>query len=82
MSYKIYSLDNYNMPDKDPGNFIKQLAKEYDFWDYGYRVYLSAENPNATAQQIGIYAQLIALLSKIRDILMERARNLGLWIQR
>lgn len=37
-----YAFDNYL--DRD-GDFVKKLTPDYDLWDYGYRIYISKENP-------------------------------------
>jgi hypothetical protein len=36
---KYYAFDNYIDP--VDGDFIKKLASDYDFWDYGYRIIVS-----------------------------------------
>ena len=45
----IYAFDNYldwnvNNTAQVEGDFTKQLAKDYKFFDYGYRIYVSSEN--------------------------------------
>lgn len=63
---QYWAFDNYL--DND-GDFIKHLASDYDFHSTAYRIYLSAEDPTATAKQVSLYQQLIKVLLKIRDIL-------------
>ncbi|UPJ35844.1 hypothetical protein IVB45_02190 [Bradyrhizobium sp. 4] len=72
-AFLLYSLpqfqafDNYR---EAPEDYTKNLAPDFKFYDYGYRVILSAEDPNATVKQISLYKQLIAVLLKIRAILI------------
>ncbi len=58
---KYYAFDNY---ESGEGNFIKVLAPTYAMYNYGYRIFLSAENPNAT-QIISLYQRLINVLQQI-----------------
>ena len=41
-SPKYYAFDNYI--DSVDGDFIKKLSSDYDFVDYGYRVFISSES--------------------------------------
>lgn len=57
---QFYAFDNYT--DRVDGDFIKRLAQDFKFFDYGYRIYLSAEN---TDLRIGLYKQVIELMHRI-----------------
>ncbi len=59
ISPEIDAFDNY---EESEGDFIKRLSRDYAFYPYGYRVFIAAENPNATAEQIALYQRLIPLL--------------------
>ena len=65
---RYFAFDNYNDEGR-VGDFIKQLAPDYDLNDTAYRVFISKEDPNATAKQLSLYQQLIQVLTKIRDII-------------
>jgi hypothetical protein len=65
---RYFAFDNYFDAGRD-GDFVKQLAPDYDFYDAAYRIYLSAEDPNATARQVSLYQQLIGVLRKIVAII-------------
>ncbi len=66
---QYFAFDNY---EESVGDFIKQLAPGYKLFEYGYRVFLSAENPNATSEKISLYQLLIQKLYQIIDILKGR----------
>lgn len=56
---KFQAFDNY---EESPDDFTKSLAPDFTFYDYGYRVIIAGENPNATETLISKYLQLIPLL--------------------
>lgn len=65
---QYYAFDNYI--DTYDGDYIKHLAQDYAFYDYAYRILISAEG--VPTQIVSLYQQLIALLAKMRDILLTR----------
>lgn len=60
-----YAFDNY---EEEPGDYIKKLAPNYNFFDYGYRVYISSVNP-APDIQVNVFSalSLAGLLSFFMD---------------
>ena len=64
---KTYIFDNYI--DSSDGDFIKKLKEDYDFYDYAYRVYVSAQNvPSALEsvpewQKIPLFTWLAKMLA-------------------
>lgn len=77
---KFLAFDNY---EESPGDFIKQLAPDYNFFNYGYRPYIGKEtvinpaNPVDTAVKIAKLQQLLQLLIKYRDLLLQQSIALG-----
>lgn len=68
----IYSLPEWQAYDNYPedqklGDYTKNLAPDYTFYDYGYRIYVSQEVVNPTQQSILItlYTRLIEVLRKL-----------------
>lgn len=57
---QYFIFDNYP---EGPGDFIKQLAPDYAFYDYGYRVFVSAENVPADASPEPFWAWLPKFLA-------------------
>lgn len=58
---RYYAFDNY---EEGEGDFIKELASDYDFIDYGYRIFIPKENTVENLKtQLGI-------LTRIRDLLI------------
>ncbi len=75
---KFFAFDNYldyNPKDGtlDVGDFIKQLSSDYIFFDYAYRVYVSAENvpdPLSTlpaAQAASLWDWLVKMITWIAN---------------
>lgn len=65
---KTYIFDNY--VDAWDGDYVKKLAADYNFYEYGYRCYFSAEKTEAEiiATQktlIGLLQQAVALLKRL-----------------
>jgi len=73
---KFQAYDNYydydNNGQQIVGDFTKNLAPDYDFYEYGYRVYISKEDPNATEKQLNLLQQLLPLLKKLYAMLLGR----------
>lgn len=44
---QYFAFDNYT---DFSGTFLKKLAPNYDFWEYGYRIYISKEIPPEAVQ--------------------------------
>ena len=61
---QFYAFDNYI--DRVDGDFTKRLAKDFSFFEYGYRVYVSAQN----AEKRTLLKQVMELLTKMRDMLL------------
>lgn len=63
---KYYAFDNYLDVDKD---FIKQLAEDYKFVDYGYRLFIT-ENPKSQRNWLlGMLKTSLELLKELLDLL-------------
>lgn len=56
----FYAFDNY-LDEGRPGDFTKKLAADYAFFDYGYRIYVSAE---VTPQERAETVTVLNVLSK------------------
>lgn len=69
---KYYAFDNY--VDIVDGDFIKQLAPDYDFYEYGYRLVLSA---NIQENYNGILQLLINILKNYAELLKKSLKGLG-----
>ena len=68
---EYYVFDNYiDTVDED---FIKRLAKDYTYFEYGYRVGVTAENPNVSDEWYSIryLSNLVAKLTKALTTLFE-----------
>ena len=80
---KFYAYDNY--VDQVDGDFIKKLAPNYRFFEFGYRVYISAEI-TPEEREIGLIAysvlekyNLLAYFADWWDSFIRRMRGfLGL----
>lgn len=64
---RYYAFDNYI--DSVDGDFIKKLAINYDFWEYGYRAYISRDND--IEAQIDLLRQLVALYTTLLAALLK-----------
>lgn len=72
----LYSaFDNYI--DQVDGDFIKALASDYNFYEYGYRVYISAENVNQPELQISIIKEIISKMRETISLLEKLIIKLG-----
>lgn len=60
---EYFVFDNYLDGD---GDYIKQLSPNYDFWQYGYRVFISREVTVAELQEKITW--LTALVAALRDL--------------
>lgn len=60
---KYYAFDNYF--DSVDGDFIKCLAPDFNFLDYGYRVVISAENVVPTEVVLSLWERIIMFLKNI-----------------
>lgn len=68
--YNLPAFQAYDNYEESPGDFTKNLAPDYAFMDYGYRVYISNENTTDQTTVIdSIIAQLQAIIKKIQDFL-------------
>jgi hypothetical protein len=57
----IYANDSY-----DP--FLKRLAQDYRFFDWGYRLAITAQNPDPTgAIRLGLLQQVLITISRLLD---------------
>jgi len=56
----FYAFDNY-LDGGKPGDFTKKLASDYAFFDYGYRIYVSAE---VTPEERAVTVSVFNILSK------------------
>ena len=65
-----YIFDNYTFGDPEH-DYIKKLAPDYDFYEFAYRPYISAQN-DTIGEQISLMKQLIIVLTKLRDLLLTR----------
>jgi hypothetical protein len=59
-------FDNYI--DSTDGDFLKQIAHDYIFRDWGYRMYVSAENPNVVDNWFSV-GFLTGLILKLQEVL-------------
>jgi hypothetical protein len=67
-AFLIYNLPKYQIFDnyqEAPGDYTKNLAPDYKLYEYGYRIYLSAEK--STLPALSIYDQLAILIAKIAE---------------
>lgn len=74
-AFLIYNLPKYQIFDnymEAPGDFTKNLAPDYKLYEYGYRVYVSAEkkSPDDEAEEVGLWQKLVDLLTQLRDYLL------------
>lgn len=78
---KFHAFDSYT--DVVDGDFIKKLAPDFRFYDYGYRIYVSSEiTPEQRAIQQGVFDILLTngLLAFFADWWERFSRNVkGLW---
>ena len=58
--YKPKYFAFYNYIEPQDGDFIKKLAPDFNFVDYGYRIFISAENPS-----LGFFDRLLGFLKDI-----------------
>jgi hypothetical protein len=70
---RYYAFDNYV---EGEGDYIKALAPDYELFQYGYRIYLAAENPNATAEQLALYQKVIPLLKQWLALLLQKVGSI------
>lgn len=75
---KILCFDNYEDWNAQntaqvPGDFIKHLAKDYRFYPYAYRIFISAENENI-GSRFDIASKLLPLLQALLTLV-----SLGLY---
>ena len=56
---KFYVFDNYEESD---GDFIKDLAEDYNFMDYGYRPYLASINAPSEPRKYVFFKDVLAAL--------------------
>jgi len=65
---RYFAFDNYQ---ENPGDYIKQLAPDYVLYDYGYRIYIAAQNTFTPEQKksllILLYQKLLAILGKVKE---------------
>lgn len=64
--YQVW--DSYTEDGVRGSDFTKNLAPDYKFYEWGYRVYIASENKTID-QQITLMQRLIALLVQLRDAL-------------
>lgn len=57
---KYHAFDNY---EEKPQDFTKQLAPDFTFYEYGYRVFISAEK--SYTAQVSLWTKLVALLTQL-----------------
>ncbi len=69
---KYYAFDNYLDEDK-PNDFIKKLASNFDFWEYGYRIFITRQND--IQKQLSIIESILKDIKRILEIL-------GLWAEK
>ena len=70
------AFDNYI--DQDGNDFVKKLATDYRFYDYAYRVFISAENPNIVDEQFSIkfFTNIINSLKNILAHLLSQQNTM------
>lgn len=72
-AFKPHTLIFDNYTDPWDGDFIKKLAPDYNFFEYGYRCYFSAERTEdeikATQRtMIGLLQRLVSLLTRLKSM--------------
>jgi len=73
---QYYAFDSY---EEGRGDFIKELNADFKFYDFGYRVYVSAENTEAELNiQLGIIAQMLNAISKWLQSFVQKDRSVVL----
>lgn len=67
------AFDNYL--DKVDGDFLKQLAPDYAFREWGYRMFVSAENPDVVDNwySVGFLGELIKKIQEILGLMQQVA---------
>lgn len=66
---EYYVFDNYQ---EAPGDFIKKLAPDFAFWDYGYRIFIAKDLTKAEIAQLTTYLQkLVGLFKTMVGLLMK-----------
>ena len=66
----IYAFDNYLDWNKEntaqvEGDFVKQLAKDYTFHDYGYRIFISKESSAEDIKQADLFTLAVQWVTQI-----------------
>jgi hypothetical protein len=78
-SPKYYIFDNYNYRDPEQ-DWIKKLASNYALFDYGYRIFISAEHdvelPAPVVQIETLKTRLLTLMQQVVALLQDKLRNL------
>jgi hypothetical protein len=67
---KYTAFDNYLDTD---GDFIKQLASDYDFYEYGYRIFMSQKLPEPSKDIYQLMGQALKWMGQLLGILEKKS---------
>jgi hypothetical protein len=78
-SPRYYIFDNYNYQDPEQ-DWIKKLASNYALFDYGYRIFISAQLPEPATPSAPdittLKTRLLAAMQQLVALLQDKLRNL------